>query len=219
MIQVNTKIIGICITIILVVSIYICLSSPFYSVREYPRLQPILDNYTVIHNEAPPLDPDAIPETDIRYGGEWTNPKNKKLLLSLEKDVRWVRGWTPGWYNFPLIYLGKSNESARERMPRTMKLLEAIPSIRVAGLAVLMPRTTLGWHTDVTGKSSQSMAVNIGLYSPDSTLYIQAENGITYSSAQRDGEAIVFDSNLNHKVENHSNKPRMILYIDISHPF
>ena len=65
MIQVNTKIIGICITIILVVSIYICLSSPFYSVREYPRLQPILDNYTVIHNEAPPLDPDAIPETDI----------------------------------------------------------------------------------------------------------------------------------------------------------
>ena len=203
---------------VLSLTVYRYRSYPFYGVREYPRLQHLVNNYMTLVNELPPFDPDKVSKTDIRsVAGGWTNPDNIELLQSLEHNVRWVRGdGVPGWYNFALIYMGKTNESAKKQMPRTMQLLEAIPSIKVAGLAILMPHTTLGWHMDVTGKSSQSMAVNIGLCSPHSTLYLQGGNGITYTKQQKNGEAIVFDSNLEHKVVNFSDKPRIILYIDFS---
>ena len=80
----------------------------------------------------------------------------------------------------------------------------------------MLPNTKLPIHTDNTGPSTNSMAVNMGLVSLDSGLYVK-KNGKFRSIKHEDGKLIVFNSEMEHYADNKDMKNiRYIIYIDFN---
>ena len=185
----------------------------FSSTMKHPEIKLLENNWEIIRNEIPAFNVSDLNQNLTRNIGVWDTDQNKNILSKLNDKVEWVTGWSPGWFHFPIIYLGKPINGIEKILPETAKIIKKIPSIYVAGFSVLLPNTTLRWHADETGAETDSLAVNLGLVSDNSVLHVKGKNN-TYNVPQKNGEAIIFDSNYSHQVINHSENIRVILYVD-----
>ena len=187
----------------------------FHEINEFPDLKIIHDNWETIRDEMPQFNIDKLNNNLQRIRGVWDTDNNKDLLEMVNNKVDWISGWSKNWFHFPIYYLGKPIKNIENIMPQTYKILKNIPSIYVAGYSILMPETTLDWHVDETGESTNSLAVNLGLNSDNSFLYVEDKDKYIHTTKQKNGEMIIFDSNNRHKVINKSKSNiRVILYID-----
>jgi beta-hydroxylase len=110
------------------------------------------------------------------------------------------------WYGEPL-------QSARALCPKTVALMESIPSVNAALFAVLAPKSRLGEHRD---PFADSVRYHLGLITPNSDdcrIYI---DGTPYS--WRDGQDVVFDETYIHSVINDTDQCRIILFCDVARP-
>ena len=186
----------------------------FSSIESYPEIKLLEQNWKIIRDEMPSFDINNLNKNLTRNIGVWDTDLNKNILNELNNKVDWVTGWSPGWFHFPIVYLGKPIDGIEKILPKTVEIIKKIPSIYVAGFSVLSPNTTLGWHVDETGSDTNSLAVNLGLDSNNSTLYVKNSNGSISNTSQKNGHAIIFDSNYEHQVINHDTNYRVILYVD-----
>ncbi len=73
-------------------------------------------------------------------------------------------------------------------------------------------------HTDITGQSSGSLAMHLGLSVPKPRdtcrLVIKNSNGEYVYMNEEDGKMFIFDATFEHYAYNQSNQDRLILYID-----
>ena len=185
----------------------------FYSLQDYPEVLIIEEKWEDIRSEIPPLN--NIDPTLIREAEPWNSKKNIAVAQRANKKLGWVSGWNPGWYHYPIAYLGKYMDGIEKICPKTVKILKLYgDQIHIAGYSVLMPDTTLPWHRDETGKTDGSIAINLPLSAENSTLYVKTDDHL-HSKKQVNGKTIIFDSNYEHEVINHSNSNiRVILYVD-----
>lgn len=187
----------------------------FYFIKDHPELLPLLNNWKIIRKEVPKFDQTKLNKELVRKIGDWNTPHNKKLLQLVNKNPDWVTGWNKNWFHFPIIYMGNFINNVEKIFPNTCDILRSMPFVHVAGFSLLLPNSTLKWHSDETGKSTQSLAMNLGLDSEKSVLYVKDNNENIIKTNQESGKIIIFDSNYEHKVENFSKgNYRVILYID-----
>jgi len=171
-------------------------NQPFIDVGRFPELRPLQDNWRTIRDEALRLSD----EGHIRAAAGYND-------LGFNSFFR--RGWKRfylKWYDTPL-------ESASALCPRTVELVQSIPSINGAMFALLPAGGDLGRHRD---PFAGSLRYHLGLRTPNSDNCRIVVDGEPY--AWRDGEAVIFDETFIHWAENRTDVDRLILFCDVERP-
>jgi len=169
---------------------------PYVDVKLFPELKPLSDNWQILREEALQL----FDEGHIRAAAKYND-------LGFNSFFR--RGWKRfyvKWYDEPL-------DSAKALCPKTVALVQSIPSVNAAMFALLPPGGDLGKHRD---PFAGSLRYHLGLSTPNSDNCRIFVDGEPYS--WRDGEAVIFDETFIHWAENKTDTLRVILFCDVERP-
>ena len=169
---------------------------PYVDVKLFPELKPLSDNWKVLREEALQL----FDEGHIRAAAKYND-------LGFNSFFR--RGWKRfyvKWYDEPL-------DSAKALCPKTVALVQSIPSVNAAMFALLPPGGDLGKHRD---PFAGSLRYHLGLSTPNSENCRIFVDGEPYH--WRDGEAVIFDETFIHWAENKTDTLRVILFCDVERP-
>jgi beta-hydroxylase len=97
--------------------------------------------------------------------------------------------------------------------PKTVALVQSIPSVNAAMFALLPAGGDIGRHRD---PFAGALRYHLGLATPNSEACQIIVDGEPYH--WRDGEGVVFDETFIHWAENRTDQPRLILFCDIERP-
>lgn len=167
---------------------------PILDIKNFPELKVIEDNWQVIQEEAMNL-----------YNLGYISTHDDLPASSFYKDNRWK--------SFYLKVYKNQIPSAYQYAPKTMALIDQVPSMNIALFAVLMPGKTINQHHD---PFSYTVRYSLGLSTPNSD-----DCGIVVDKHDykwKDGDSIIFDENYLHNAYNHTNTPRLILMTDVDRP-
>lgn len=171
-------------------------TTPYIPVTDFPALQPILDNWQVIRDEAVNLNAAAQIKASNKYD-----------------DIGFNSFFRTGWKRFYLKWYGASLKSAAELCPKTVALLEKVPGVKGAMFAMLPPGARLVRHRD---PYAGSLRFHLGLVTPNAEgCYINVDGTRYY---WKDGEAVMFDETYLHFAENTTDVNRIILFLDVKRP-
>ena len=171
-------------------------AQPFAPVADFPELAPLQAHWQEIRAEALSL-----------------NESGRISVATGYNDLGFNSFFRSGWKRFYLKWYGETPASALASCPRTVELLNRIPSIKGAMFASLPPDGKLVRHRD---PYAGSLRYHLGLAthnSPD--CYIEVD-GQRYF--WRDGEAVVFDETFIHHAANTTDQQRVILFCDVERP-
>ncbi len=152
------------------------------------------ENWEIIRDEALSL-----------YESGYIAKKDDLPASSFYKDDRWT--------SFYLKCYDADIPSARKLAPKTMALIEQIPSMNLALFACLNPGKMINNHHD---PFAFSIRYSLGLSTPNSDKSGIIVNGDDYKWA--DGESIMFDETYFHRAYNDDVVPRIILMTDVDRP-
>jgi hypothetical protein len=157
-----------------------------------------------------------------RENGIWKGQKAKKFAETIKnKNIyTWITGWSGdhNWLNYPIIYDYNFLPNVKNIMPNLCKYLDNIKSeIFVCGLSVMAPYSKIKEHVDSNVTFSKgSLVYHFNILCPDIS-HDTNESIITINNKkiiQETGNALLFDSEYPHSVNNNSNMYRIILYMD-----
>jgi aspartate beta-hydroxylase len=118
------------------------------------------------------------------------------------------------WQEFRLVTEGHADAVNCRAAPRTTEVVTSIPGATTAGLiffAYVAPGTHVRPHW---GPHNARLRCHLGLVVPDDChLRVGPVTG-----GWAEGEVIVFDDSFEHEVHNSSDRPRLVLVLDIWHP-
>jgi beta-hydroxylase len=171
-------------------------NKPVIPVDRFPQLQPLTDNWETIRDEALRL----FDEGFIRAAAK-------------NNDWGFYSFFKSGWKRFYLKWYDDFLPSARSLCPKTVELLNAIPSVHGAMFAMLPPGGKLGAHRD---PFAGSLRYHLGLVTPNSDKCRILVDGVP--CVWRDGEAFMFDETFIHSAENATEQNRIILFCDVERP-
>ena len=162
----------------------------------FPELKPLRDNWQTIRDEALAL----FDEGHIRAAAK-------------NNDWGFYSFFKSGWKRFYLKWYEDFLPSARATCPKTVELLNSIPTIHGAMFALLPPGAKLGAHRD---PFAGSLRYHLGLVTPNSDKCHIFVDGV--ECVWRDGEDFVFDETFIHRAENATDVTRIILFCDVERP-
>jgi beta-hydroxylase len=171
-------------------------TKPFLNVADFPQLAQLRANWHTFREEALSLDE----EGQIRAAAGYN-------------DIGFNSFFRTGWKRFYLKWYGEPLPSAKALCPKTVALLESIPSINAAMFASLPPGARLVRHRD---PFAGSLRYHLGLVTPNSADCHLVVDGEPYY--WRDGEDVMFDETYIHHAENKTDQPRIILFCDVERP-
>lgn len=171
-------------------------SSAYIDVEKFPELKILQDNWQVIRDEAISLN----------------NEAHIKASTDLD-DLGFNSFFRTGWKRFYLKWYGANLKSAEQLCPKTLQLLNQLPSVKGAMFTMLPPGSRLGKHRD---PYAGSLRYHLGLVTPNSDDCYISVDGQNYS--WRDGEAVMFDETYIHHAENKTDQNRIILFLDVKRP-
>ena len=169
----------------------------------------------------PILDRNGFPQLDL-LRDNWQAIREEALQLFDEGHIRAAEKhndasfnsfFKQGWKRFYLKWYGEPLASAETLCPKTVALLNAIPSVKAAMFATLAPHSKLNPHRD---PFAGSLRYHLGLITPNSRdcrIFVDGEE-----HAWGDGKDVVFDETYVHWVENKTNQTRVILFADVERP-
>lgn len=169
----------------------------------------------------PYLSPRQFPELAI-IKSEWRVFREEALALAEASRIRAADGYNDvgfnsffrtGWKRFYLKWYDSPHPSAKVLCPRTVEILQRLPSVKAAMFAMLPAGGTLNPHRD---PFAGSLRYHLGLITPNDDRCAIVVDGIAYS--WRDGEDVVFDETYLHHAANRTEQDRIILFCDIERP-
>jgi beta-hydroxylase len=169
----------------------------------------------------PILDPRQLPELDV-LRANWQTIRDEALSLLGEGQIRAATGhndlgfnsfFKNGWKRFYVKWYGEPLPSAQAACPKTVALVESLPTVNAAMFALLPPGGKLNRHRD---PFAGSLRYHLGLVTPNSDKCRIFVDGQPYS--WRDGEDLLFDETFIHSAENATDKTRIILFCDVERP-
>lgn len=171
-------------------------NTPYIDVNQFPKLKVIQENWEMIRDEAESLN-------------------NESKIQSSDKhdDIGFNSFFKTGWKRFYLKWYGATLNSANQLCPKTIELLEQVPSVKGAMFAMLPPGARLVKHRD---PYAGSLRYHLGLVTPNSDDCYISVDGEKYS--WKDGEPVMFDETYIHYAENKTDENRIILFLDIKRP-
>lgn len=171
-------------------------TTPYIPNETMPELKLLEDNWETIRDEALHL-------ASLR---EIKAPE-------LHNDIGFNSFFKYGWKRFYLKWYDAKHPSAVALCPKTVALLNQIPSVKAAMFAELPPGGQLNPHRD---PFAGSLRYHLGLSTPnDDRCYIDVD-GIRHS--WRDGQGVIFDETYVHDAYNKSEQNRIILFCDVERP-
>jgi beta-hydroxylase len=171
-------------------------NQPVIPVASFPELNKLSENWETIREEAVRL----FDEGFIRAAAK-------------NNDWGFYSFFKSGWKRFYLKWYDDFLPSARTLCPKTVELLNAIPSVHGAMFAMLPPGGKLGAHRD---PFAGSLRYHLGLVTPNSNQCRILVDGV--ECVWRDGEAFMFDETFIHHAENATETNRIILFCDVERP-
>ncbi len=171
-------------------------ATPYLPVDTFPELATLTNNWQIIREEALHL-------------------RDQQQIQAAQKnnDAGFNSFFKTGWKRFYLKWYNASHPSAATLCPKTVALLQSIPSVKAAMFAELPPGATLNPHRD---PYAGSIRYHIGLSTPnDDACYIEVD-GQRFS--WRDGQPVFFDETFIHEAHNKTNTDRIILFCDVERP-
>lgn len=162
-----------------------------------------------------------FPELEI-IRREWQTIRAEALALAEAERLQAAKGYTDigfnsffrqGWKRFYLKWYDTPHPSALAACPRTLAILDSLPSVKAAMFARLPPGSKLFPHRD---PYAGSLRYHLGLVTPNDDLCSITVDNETYS--WRDGEDVVFDETFLHHARNGTTHDRIILFCDIERP-
>lgn len=102
---------------------------------------------------------------------------------------------------------------ARKNCPKSCKLIDNLPDVKIAMFSVLSPGAYIKPHE---GPYKGCLRYHLGLSTPNSEDCYIVVNNIKYS--WKDGEGVIIDDTYTHWVKNDTDKTRIILFCDIVRP-
>jgi beta-hydroxylase len=171
-------------------------NKPYVDVDEFPELKKLSDNWEVMRTEAMQLFDEGYIRSAARYN-----------------DLGFNSFFRRGWKRFYVKWYDKPLASAVALCPRTVELVQSIPSVNAAMFALLPPGGNLGKHRD---PFAGSLRYHLGLSTPNSEKCRIFVDGEPYH--WRDGEAVIFDETFIHWAENKTDMTRVILFCDVERP-
>ena len=173
----------------------------FVSPDLFDNLHLLEDNWADIAREAEALYRDGF--------FEQTTKRNTPGFY----DVGFRTFFKYGWSKFYCTWYGTTLTSAATHCPKTIAVLEKIPSINGAMFTLLPPHSVLTRHLDPV---ACSLRYHLGLRTPNSSDCFISVDG--KQRAWHDGKAFVFDETYLHFVENNTDQMRLILMCDLERP-
>ena len=161
-----------------------------------PELKGLRDNWQVIREEALAL----FAQGQIKAADKYN-------------DWGFNSFFRTGWKRFYLKWYDDFLPSARTLCPKTVELLNSIPTVHGAMFAMLPPGGKLGAHRD---PFAGSLRYHLGLVTPNSDKCKILVDGVP--CVWRDGEAFMFDETFIHSAENATDVNRIILFCDVERP-
>lgn len=171
-------------------------NTPFVARSYFPELAQLKREWRTIQAEAAML-----------YDLQRIRPSDKY------DDIGFNSFFRRGWKRFYLKWYGQPHPSAAALCPRTVALLQAIPSVKAAMFALLPAGGTLGLHRDPL---AVSFRYHLGLVTPNDARCAIVVDGEPY--AWRDGEDVIFDETYLHDAANRTAQDRIILFCDVERP-
>ncbi|NIQ03661.1 MAG: aspartyl/asparaginyl beta-hydroxylase domain-containing protein [Nitrospinaceae bacterium] len=174
---------------------------PIANLEEFHELNVIRDNWEMIREEALQL-------YQQHYFEQTKNPDSNAYY-----DIGFRTFFKYGWSKFYLNWYGYTHDSAKKLCPKTVALLETVPSVNGAMFSLLPVDSQLTRHLDPI---ACSLRYHLGLHTPNSDDCFINIDGNQYS--WRNGEALLFDETFIHYARNDSPDYRLILMCDIDRP-
>jgi len=171
-------------------------NQPVIPVERFPELAKLGANWETIREEAVRL----FDEGFIRAAAK-------------NNDWGFYSFFKSGWKRFYLKWYDDFLPSARTLCPKTVELLNSIPTVHGAMFAMLPPGGKLGAHRD---PFAGSLRYHLGLVTPNSNKCRILVDGV--ECVWRDGEAFMFDETFIHRAENGTDVNRIILFCDVERP-
>ena len=128
-------------------------------------------------------------------------------------DIGFNSFFQRGWRRFYLKWYDVPPPSAVALCPKTVALLQSIPSVNAAMFALLPPGARLNEHRD---PAAASVRYHLGIITPNSDDCFINVDGENYS--WRDGKDVMFDETYLHFAENRTDQARLILFCDVERP-
>ncbi|MEM9243608.1 MAG: aspartyl/asparaginyl beta-hydroxylase domain-containing protein [Pseudomonadota bacterium] len=169
---------------------------PFIDVNHFPELNLLRENWQTIRQEALQL----VETSDIKSATSYN-------------DAGFNSFFRNGWKRFYIKWYQKAHPSAQRLCPKTLALIEKIPSIKSAMFAQLSPQGKLPRHRD---PYAGSLRYHLGLITPNDDNCLIYVDGQAYS--WRDGKDVMFDETYIHYAYNNTEQNRVILFCDIYRP-
>jgi len=119
-----------------------------------------------------------------------------------------------GWKTFFLLAFGMKSERNIAQCPETWKAVEAIPGLKTAMFSIFEPGKHLPAHR---GPYNGVLRLHLGLIVPEprDKIAIRVKDQICHWS---EGKVLIFDDAYEHEAWNHSDKTRVVLFVDFVKP-
>ncbi|MDE1142488.1 MAG: aspartyl/asparaginyl beta-hydroxylase domain-containing protein [Paraburkholderia tropica] len=169
----------------------------------------------------PYIEPTHFPELAL-LKSEWRTFRAEALALQEASrisasdkynDIGFNSFFRTGWKRFYLKWYDRPHPSAAQLCPRTIEILQRIPSVKAAMFAMLPANGSLNPHRD---PFAGSLRYHLGLITPNDDRCAIVVDGMPYS--WRDGQDVVFDETYLHHAHNTTQHDRIILFCDIERP-
>jgi beta-hydroxylase len=171
-------------------------NKPLLEVERFPELRRLRDNWQTIRDEGLSL----FDEGHIRAAASYN-------------DLGFNSFFRTGWKRFYLKWYDNPLPSAQVLCPKTVALVQSIPTIHGAMFALLPPGGKLVAHRD---PYAGSLRYHLGLVTPNADTCKIFIDGEPYY--WKDGEDVLFDETFIHYAENKSDVTRLILFCDVERP-
>jgi len=173
----------------------------FVKTNHFDKLNLLEENWHIIAQEAQSL-------LNKGFFEQTTSKENSSFY-----DVGFRTFYKYGWSKFYCTWYGTNLNSAMMHCPKTVEILNKIPSVNGAMFTLLPAQSKLTRHLDPV---ACSFRYHLGLNTPNSEDCFINVDGTEQS--WKDGEAFLFDETCLHFVENNTQDMRLILMCDIERP-
>lgn len=131
----------------------------------------------------------------------------------ISTDVKTISTDT-GWKTFFLAGYGLTSEQNIRQCPETWRIVQKIPGLKTAMFSIFEPGKHLPAHR---GPYNGVLRLHLGLIVPEprDKLAIRVDKQICH---WEEGKALVFDDAYNHEAWNHTDKTRVVLFVDFVKP-
>ncbi|WP_119388290.1 aspartyl/asparaginyl beta-hydroxylase domain-containing protein [Taklimakanibacter lacteus] len=119
-----------------------------------------------------------------------------------------------GWKTFFLLAFGMKSEQNIAQCPETWKAVQAIPGLKTAMFSIFEPGKHLPAHR---GPYNGVLRLHLGMIVPEprDRIAIRVKDQICHWS---EGKVLIFDDAYEHEAWNHSDKTRVVLFVDFVKP-